>query len=219
MRKISFNRICLICAAVFVLLQSISLPSAKAEEDEDHPVLSYAKANPHWAFGLRTAFLKFPTSSAVGSSYELFGEYILPWQKFGVFSFGPYYGFFPIYFPEANVPFPRWSNLTAGGTVRYQLKLFTNQILVPTIGFDFNYFRVAAVDDSFYTGTDSGLRAGVLINLGWIDEMTAKDAYTNIGLCRSYITAEIRTTNMSMNNNLVTLSGNFWYWGLRLEFE
>jgi len=67
------------------------------------------------------------------------------------------------------------------------------------------------------TGIIFSFDAGFMINMGWIDRDTARDAYQTIALTRSYLTFEIHPLSISDSN--ISVSGTFFYSGLRLEFE
>jgi hypothetical protein len=191
----------------------------RADYDPTHPY--YQSLNPRWALGLRVAIQKFPVPGALGSTFQLYGEYILPFQQIGVFSIGPHVGSFPLYAPETGIPYPVYENAVAGAALRYQLKVTTNQWVVPTMAIEWEYYRIrqnnVAGDNSQLTGSDFGLSAGLMLNLSIFDSVTARDGYQSLGLLRSYLTMELRSANI--NNALFSLSGNYWLFGLRMEFE
>ena len=202
-------------------------PSAHAQSDESilddphydpsHPY--YQSLRPTWAFGLRAAFSKFPVKGALGNTYQIYGEYLIPYQDFGILSFGPHVGSFPIYVPDAGIPTDQFQNAVAGAALRYQLKFMTNQWVVPMAALEWEYYRIkeSLGNDNVFTGSNFGLSAGILINLGILDEVTSRDAYQSIGLLRTYFSAELRSVNI--NNSLFSLTGNYWLFGLRMEIE
>jgi hypothetical protein len=185
--------------------------------DPSHPY--YQSIKPRWALGLRAAIHEFPVKGALGTSFQLYGEYMFPFQKFGAFSIGPHIGSFPLYAPDTGIPYPAYENALAGAALRYQLKFMTNQWIVPTMALEWEYYRIkeSAGNNNQITGSDFGLSAGVMINLAVIDPLTARDAYQSLGLLRTYFTIELRSANI--NNPLFSLVGNYWLFGLRLEFE
>jgi len=185
--------------------------------DPNHPYFQSIK--PEWALGFRAAFHQFPVSGALGTTFQVYGEYLLPFQNIGVFSIGPHFGSFPLYAPETGIPYPTYENAIAGAELRYQLYFMTEQWVVPTMALEWEYYRIKASDvgNDQLTGYDFGVSAGIMINLGVIDSVTERDAYQSLGMVRSYLTIELRSSNI--NNSLFSLSGNYWLFGLRMEFE
>ncbi len=179
----------------------------------------YQKIRPSWAFGFKFGLNRFPIETAIGTKFSFFAEYILPFQNMGLFSIGPQFGLLPIEVANAGVPTGNYENISGGAILRYQLKVVENQWLVPTAALEWEYYRIKESDfnSTQLMGSDFGLSAGLMLNLGVFDSETARDGFQSIGLLRSYATVEIRTTNIS--NELFNLSGNYWLFGLRLEFE
>ena len=188
----------------------------------DHP--DYDQENPHYrrlpsrmAFGFRCAIYGIPYHDALGSTYQLFGEYVLPWQTLGSFSLGMHVGSFPLYAPQAGIPNRQFENAIAGAIFRYQFRYAYQQLIVPTGALEWEYYRIQKSAAGSISGSDFGLSAGLMLNLGFIDRETEFNAYESIGLVRSYFTSEVRTANLK--NDVFVLNGLYWLWGIRLEFE
>lgn len=222
----------LFCLAFLVAFSCGIAPSFAEEEtiestgvsvldapDYNPDVPVYDRTKPKWALGLRAAVHKFPVEGALGSAFQIYGEYILPFQAVGVFSLGPHIGIFPLYAPETGIPYPEYENAIAGAAFRYQLKLVEGQWLVPTFAVEWEYYRIreTTLNQNQLTGSSFGLSGGLMLNLSFIDRETARDAYQSLGLVRSYFTFELRSANI--DNELFTLTGNYWLFGLRMEFE
>ncbi len=156
----------------------------------------------------------------MGQVYQLSAEWILPFQKWGLFSVGGHLGSFPLSAPQSNVPYPIYENGIGGLQFRYQLKLSKYPIVVPTASLVAEYYRIRPYQDSpavQASGMNLGLGAGLMLNLGFIDAVTAREAYASLGLTKAYLTAEIQT--LSISSSVLSLSGTFYLLGLRTEFE
>ena len=187
----------------------------RKDYDPDAPY--YHKLPSKWAFGFRIALYGFPVSSALGTSIQLYGEYSLPWQKLGIWSIGPHIGSFPLYAPNTPIPYPEYENALMGLALRYQFKYFPNQLLVPTAAIEWEFYRVQVTDTTPVTGADLGFSLGMMINLGFLDEGTARNAFDTLGLLRTYLTLELRSANIS--NSVFSLTGSYWFTGVRFEFR
>jgi len=197
-------------------------PLDRPDYDPDHAF--YQIAPSRWAMGLRAAINAFPFNSAVGNSYQLFGEWVLPFQNMGLFSLGGHFGSFPINTSGQNlatyIPV-NYSSMMGGLQFRYQFRYSKFQLFVPTVAIEPDYYAIRLGSNGPNTTTTTGIifsfDAGFMINMGWIDRDTARDAYQTIALTRSYLTFEIHPLSISDSN--ISVSGTFFYSGLRLEFE
>ncbi|MBU6153584.1 MAG: hypothetical protein KGP28_04715 [Bdellovibrionales bacterium] len=186
------------------------------DPDYDPSIPWYQSLKSGWGLHLRTAIRNFPSPGASGNLFQLSGEWILPFQKAGLFSIGGTLGGvmdlqsgFGIYslFPMV------------GGVLRYQLKVFKNQPLVPTFAVSYDYYRIPNGADLIQTpdGNQAGFSYGIMLNLSWLDQVTARDAYRSLGMTKAYLTAEI--FNTEFQNAVFSLIPEFYVFGLRLEFE
>jgi hypothetical protein len=184
----------------------------------------YQLAPSHWSIGFRGAISAFPFSSFAGSSYQLYVDWILPFQKSGLFSVGLHYGTFPINSSVTNaygntIPYPNYLSQMGGFQFRYQLRYWKNQLIVPIVGVDVDYYDLViggGIEDRA-TGLLVSPDFGVMLSLGVIDDVTARDAYQTIGMTRTYLTLEAQPFSLSATN--VSFSGTLFYMGLRFEFE
>ena len=227
-----------VLSTILAIAFSLSLGStfAKADDnpDDNTSVLdrpgydpdyhAFQVAPSRWSIGFRGAVSGFPISSAAGSSYQIYVDWILPFQKSGLFSLGLQYGSFPVSSTATNasgnsIPYPNYLSQMGGVQFRYQLRYWTNQLIVPVVGIDLDYYDLViggGIEDRA-TGITVGANFGLMINLGAIDVDTARDAYQTIQMTRTYLTLELHPTSISATN--VSYSGTLFYMGLRLEFE
>ncbi|HUP56892.1 MAG TPA: hypothetical protein VM598_05520 [Bdellovibrionota bacterium] len=144
-------------------------------------------------------------------------------QGFGVLGFGPSLSVYPISGNEsvASNSFALWS---VGGQVRYQARYFREQPIVPMAGFAFervayrlNNLGPAGATRSVNSSVNmTGPFFGAWFLLSVLEPDQASMAYINSGLVRSYLTAEVRS--MTGSDDDVDLSGNSYFFGLRVEF-
>jgi hypothetical protein len=194
----------------------------RPEYDEEHPW--YQVAPSRWSVGLRVAIDSFPFQSGIGNNYQVYGEWVLPFQKAGLFSVGGHISTVPLNIGSrglstASVPYPNFLSMLGGLQARYQLRLMKNQFLVPTAALEWDYFRIVVSKDrnEDSIGSVFGASFGVMVNLGWIDRGTAREAYATLGMTRTYLTLEVRP--FTVNTSTLKLTGNFFFSGLRFEFE
>ena len=180
---------------------------------------SYLKTPSRMALGLRAAINGFPHPSSLGSLYQFYAEYVFPWQKAGSLSLGALFGSFPLHDADSGIPGRHYDNAVAGALLRYQFRYTPQQFLVPTASVEWQYYRInePALSANPISGNDFGVSGGLMLNLSFIDRQTAFDAYKSVGLVRTYFTGEVRSCNLS--NEFFSLSGLYWLWGIRLEFE
>ncbi len=190
----------------------------REEYDGEHPW--YMVAPSRWAVSLRSAFHAFPGSSAVGGSHQLTAEYIFPFQSAGLFSFGGHVGLLPLNADNSPGLTPNfYLNTTGGPQLRYQLRISPSQWFVPTVAVEWDYIRLKStlVGYDHVSTTTLGFSFGAYFDLGWIDKLTAANAYNSIGLTKTYLTAEMHPIDATPTPFI--LSGTFWYLGFRVEFD
>ncbi|MBS1958351.1 MAG: hypothetical protein JST80_02665 [Bdellovibrionales bacterium] len=199
----------------------VSSPEDKVVDRPDFDPGSpyYLHVPSRWAIGFRFALSKIPVPGALGNTFQFFGEYMIPFWSFGYVSGGIHVGSFPLQLPSADVPYPNYGNSVMGAQARYQLKFSKAPLLVPIVGFEWEFYKIkeSSTNDNVLSGFDFGLSAGVMLNMGFIDRATEQDAHDSIGLTRAYATFELRAANL--NNTLFSLAGNYWLFGIRLELK
>lgn len=179
----------------------------------------YLHVPSRWAFGFRAAISGVPTASALGNTFQLIGEYMLPTGKIGYLSGGVHLGTFPLYAPSAQIPYPNYANSLLGAQIKFQLKFSQSAVIVPTVGLEYEFFQIKEndFDQNQLSGSDFGYSVGLMLNMGFIDRLTERDAHQSIGLTRAYLTLDLRSANL--NTSLFTLSGNYWLIGFRMEVK
>ncbi len=189
------------------------------QEDYDPDTPYYQVVPTSWSVGLRAAVNEFPSKNAIGSVYELFFEKHLMFQKIGVLSAGLHTGVVPL----DNA---QYGNLKYGALLRYQLHVFKNQIIVPTVAGIYEFYRMTGNSGAVHTYSAPGLMYGAMLNLGFFDRETAREGNQSIGLNRTYLTLDFRPLDMSgyevktrPGGASVGDSGTLWYMGIRMEFE
>jgi hypothetical protein len=185
------------------------------QENYDSSV-PYAEHFPsHWAVALRVALHNFPMSRALGDIYQLQGEYLLPFQKAGVFGLGAHLGVLNFHVSDRLPNDPR--NFGAGVHFRYLLRFMKNQLFVPTAALELTMLRIRGVDDQgWLTTSNFGVSLGVMLSLGFFDQKEATEGYLSSGLKRSYLTLEMRPQKIS--DPTIEIDGTSYFMGLRLEF-
>ena len=180
----------------------------RADYDPNTPY--YQIMPPSMAFGFRAAVINFPTTKALGSVYELYGEKLFHFQKIGILSGGLHLG---------TAPFSgtHYENIKYGGVLRYQLHVMSNQIIVPTAALVYDGFRLKNGANASVSFSSAGIMLGALLNLGFFDSETARQGHESLGLLRSYLSFEMRP--LSVSNSAISVSGSLWYMGIRLETE
>ena len=193
-----------------------SVEREEYSEEQQH----YQMAPSRWSVGFRMAQDSFPTKAALGQLFQFYGEWMLPFQKVGLFSVGAHLSSFPIRARNTQLPYAIYENMLNGLQFRYQYKFSANPLLVPIAGLSLDYFRIRRNQlspDVQLSGITFGLGAGIMLNLGFLDSSTAREAYQSINLTKAYLTAEIQT--VSASTDLINISGNLYLFGLRTEFE
>lgn len=178
----------------------------------------YQTAKSAWSIGVRTGLDDFPSSSAQGDLFQITGDWVIPWQTLGIFSVGPQLAILNLRAPVVGtVSDPL--NVMLGATIRYQLKFIKNQPIVPTVALSWDYYRLKSAFPVAPHATGNGISfsGGVLLNLGWIDRETAKEAFQSLGMTRAYLSAEVQST--AFKNTVFSRDALFFLFGIRFEFE
>ncbi len=183
--------------------------------EEVHP---YERSISRAAAGFRASIHDVPSSGALGDLYQIYGEWVMPFQTLGLFSLGGSLGIYALHEPQTTFPYPDYQNFFPGLYLRYQLAFKKYQPVIPTAAIEVNYYRFGLPNNNeSATGTVVSPSFGVFINMGWLDPLTAKDAYESINLSRAYLTLEVKPA--TFNTEFFKFSGTFWTFGVRLEFQ
>jgi hypothetical protein len=185
------------------------------DPDYDPSIPWYQSLKSSWGVQFRTGFRNFPAAGAAGNLFQISADWVVPFQRAGIFSIGPTLGGVK----DLPVGITSQSVLMAGGLLRYQLKIFKNQPVVPTAALGFDHYRIpnGAPLAQMPDGNQMSFSYGIMLNLSWIDQVTARDAYQSLGMTKAYLTAEVLQTNYE--NAVFAGSPVFYLFGIKLEFE
>jgi len=203
---------------LLLALSAAPAVGAKLPSYEELYPLKYTLMDATWAFqvaythhsiGPRAEFAKAPTSFQ-GVSVGL--EYVLPQSTLGILSLGGNVGAYTAHGERS--PF----NGSFGVALRYQLILFRNQFLVPSIAAAAEFWRFTLPDAGETTGNVwiFGPVLGVALLLNALDRGTATAFYADKKVLRTYLLAEARY----LKGRFSTLSFEkpAYYLGLRFEW-
>lgn len=247
--RMSLFRLLFICAHILFCLISFSVwaeeisdaplavpieapveeaPAATLDTELDPRIPAYTQQRPFLGVqlsGTLDAFKSgsFGTESTKDIKFRAIGihlEYEPPFlQGAGVFGIGPGVALFPVS-PSGTTPniMSIWS---AGIQARYQFRYFREQPIVPVLGYtaDFWHYRFKGSTGNTIL---KGPLLGAYILLNFIDPSSAAGMYSEYGILRTYLIAEMRAVQASdgkatvkgslMPGSLVSL-----YLGLRFE--
>lgn len=210
------------------------LPSDDGETLEESPtplqseertkVPLYQLASPSWGLEIAGSYAAFSNSplgdkNPAGVKVRAFSiqwEYQPTFlQDLGVLGIGPSLSVYPVT-PMHTLTTSYLKVWSAGMQLRYQARFFTDQILVPIAGYSLEYLRYSLL------GSRSGslLLQGPFIG-GWfllniLEPSSATLLYTDHGISRSYLVAELRLSGGK--DDVVRFSGNSLFFGLRIEY-
>jgi hypothetical protein len=137
-------------------------------------------------------------------------------QKFGVFGFGPSFNLSPPPVFPGEKKYNLVYGFSVGAQVRYQLKFWDTQPVVPMVAYSGEYYRY-----KIRTGGANGFIArgpilGVWIHLNALDDAAARTAFFESGIVRSYLVVELR--RLTGGDGMVSLNSSAYYSGIRLEY-
>lgn len=194
-------------------------------EDELIRVPPHERVKPTFGFQIQGAAKPFSGGNALpteadGNARTAHVELeILPHfaQHFGVLGLGVHgdYTFFTTSptTQTGSASFPSWS---VGAQARYQMRYFSEQILVPVAGYRIDAYRYRRTDNHFGSITASGPFGGAWLLLNKLDSDSTRNFFINVGVCRTYLIAEAHM--LRGNDAGFTLAGRTYLFGLRFEF-
>lgn len=199
-----------------------SANSAAKMEDFDAP--AYTKARPQMSFEINATLNAFGGRALTVSQgpYPIYGlnfhgEYQpVFFQKYGVLGIGPS---FTIYLPHGgNITnaAPALALFSGGGQIRYQARYFREQILVPFVAFNAEYFSYNLTGRVTGSLISMGPSFGLQLLLNSLEPSAASKMHSNYNISRSYLNLEYRM--LSGRDANISYSGGDIYTGLRFEF-
>ena len=138
-------------------------------------------------------------------------------QLIGVLGLGVNAQIYPEY-PKTGLTKTAASLLSYGAQVRYQLKFFRGQWIVPMAGYSaeqVQYSLPGSVKGSFVS---SGPFAGAMLLLNPFDRSSAGEFYASMGVKRTYLFAEMRMRSGTAGAEGVKFGENSWFAGVRSEW-
>jgi hypothetical protein len=103
-----------------------------------------------------------------------------------------------------------------GYQARYEAQYWPNQWIVPMIGYSGEWVRFQLTNENSGVASTQGLFFGGMLLLSAFDEGAASEMYTNYGISRTYLFAELRNRGGSQDG--ITFDGRSYFFGLRFEF-
>lgn len=170
----------------------------------------------HLPLGSESSFSTLPTETFRG------GQFQVEWQprfiqRLGVLGLGPSLG---VYYSVNNngsggfqAVFRNWS---AGAQVRYQLRYFREQFLVPMAGYAFEYLTYSVVDGPKGHVPIQGPFFGGMFLLNVVEPDAAAEFFADKGVSRSYLLAEARM--LAGQDANISIEGLSYFFGVRVEF-
>jgi hypothetical protein len=205
----------------------VPLETAVSEAYSYNRIPLYQRHRPEWAASLSAAPQAFgnqnPSASQTGSGDVL--GFSLQWefqpqvlQEFGVLGFGAGLQLYPV-FPETEgveIAGSKTSNWSIGGQVRYQARFFREQILVPFAGFQLESLAYRYSGNQVARTTLQGPIFGGMLLLNALEPSAAGDIFSNHGISRSYLVAELRA--LTGGDSEIQIDGSSLFFGLRIEY-
>lgn len=143
-------------------------------------------------------------------------EYQPTWaQRFGVLGVGPSFSAYPVPTDDSfkrNLVFA-WS---FGGQARYQARYFADQIVVPMVAYGAEYWTYRLQGGGTGRFLSKGPTLGAWLLLNALDPSKGHSLFSEYGISRCYAVAELRA--LSGSDQLASVGGNSYHFGLRFEF-
>lgn len=156
--------------------------------------------------------IEFNSVRPLGIQFDFQPTFI---QSIGVIGIGPSLEIYPISAPAPGlVKTP--ASWAAGGQVRYQFRIFREQVLVPMAGYSLHYLKYKLSSNTQGAMNLNTALFGAYILLNVFEPSAAHEMYMNTGITRSYLVAELR--QMTGEDENAALSSSSYYFGLRFEF-
>ncbi len=184
----------------------------------------YERHQPEWSVMLTGATKALDNQNPYGEGAEFnVRGFSLQWeyqpkylQAIGVVGIGAGFQLYPTDWSEDGRSSSLADSWSIGGLIRYQARFFREQIVVPTVGFQFESLAYRYGNWQTARTTLQGPVFGGMLLLNWFEKESAGDLYTNYGISRSYLVAELRT--LSGGDELIDVSGSSLFFGLRIEY-
>ena len=213
------------------LISFAPFQSALASESADlagrteDPIPAYQRVLPQWGVQVSFApntFTQFPLLTSTGVNVNAllaqfeFQPAVFQKLGFGILGAGVSAGIYPTS-PIGVMSQPFFSFYSVGVQVRYQARFVLNQVVVPSVGYSFEYFTFQFNGQTgWFSLPQNGLILSLQILLNTFDSGAANKFYMGVGVSRSYLIIESRAP--SNGNSAAPTQFGSWYYGLRLEY-
>ncbi len=186
-------------------------------------VLPHMRHRPNWGVqitGSTQAFGATDLSSSQGGNptraavveLELQPAFL---QFLGVIGFGISGGLFPIS-ASAGVTKSAISIWEVGGQVRYQLRVFREQLIVPVVSYEWERVAYEFTDGTSGAALVSGPAFGGMLLLNLFEPTSAAELFVTHGISRTYLLAQLKSLKGS--DGQFDVAGQSLFFGLRFEF-
>ncbi len=179
---------------------------------------SYQLLRPEWGWQIESSLQSFggqalhPSQNnnqaiAFGALAEYQPAFL---QPFGVFSLGGSLHVYPYFGGNDSL----LTIVSTGISIRYQARFFREQILVPTVAYQYELLRTLFKDQNAWSVL-RGPSVGLWLLLNGIDQNSASHFYLNSKILRTYLIAEMKGLQGSVSYTAIT--GYSFYFGVRFE--
>jgi hypothetical protein len=190
-----------------------TLHRREAVERANRPSFAIELAGSPQAFGGQGIVPGHSGAESMGTSLQV--EYQPNFiQRYGTLGLGPVVSAYPIS-KGAGVTNNFFSVWALGAEARYQARYINQQFLVPSIGYQVERMSYNFAGGQQGIATLSGPVLGLEFLLNTLDPRRGADFYETSGISHSYLVGEVR--DLSGNDNVISVSGLSWFFGLRFE--
>jgi hypothetical protein len=188
----------------------------------------YDRTRPNWAFSASYSPEAlgdggtFPGASASAAGKVRGLSLQMEWepafiQVIGVLGLGLNAQLYPEY-PKTGLTKTAASLFSYGAQVRYQLKFFRGQWIVPMAGYAAEQMQYTLPDSVKGSFMASGPFGGLMLLLNPLDPTSAGEFYAGMGVKRTYLFAEMRMRAGSAGTDGPKFGESSWFAGVRSEW-
>lgn len=186
--------------------------SWRMDYEKDPRVPAYQRARPDWALTLLASVgQSYVRATTFGLGFEWMP---ITLQRYGVFSIGvSLFKHEPMSGSGIKMGFLDFFG--GAGSIRYQLRYFREQPIVPVVGYEFHYLSFTPEETSTRQSTTlSGPVFGAMLLLNFIDPGAAASFFSDVGVIRTYLFGEMRM----LSSSAISIKSPSIFGGVRFEF-
>jgi hypothetical protein len=195
----------------------------------DRSIPMYDRENPNWGIDIHGSLQALgatgiTTANAAtgeidhdirnfGFGVEYEPEFL---QSLGVVSIGPSANLY-VASPSGSLTSGSFSILSGGMSLKYQLKFWRGQPLVPFFGYEIQMIKYRFAVEEIGSGitTAQGPVFGAMLLLNWMEPSAAHSLWADTGIKRTYLVGEMKM--LTAGEPLLSVDGQALYFGLRME--